>query len=86
MLGRGFSFLVLPYWGGREGLLFFPAKGTCTEHGGLGVHQNRFSLGVGAEVIIHHLGIYYKYDPFPVLRSSYGPKFSSMTVGLKVAF
>lgn len=50
------------------------------------VHQNRFSLGVGAEVIIHHLGIYYKYDPFPVLRSSYGPKFSSMTVGLKVAF
>ena len=50
------------------------------------VHQNRFSIGVGAEVIVHHVGIYYKYNPFNVLRSSYGPKFSSMTVGLKVAF
>ena len=50
------------------------------------VHQNRFSVGVGAEVIVHHLGIYYKYNPFSVLRSSYGPKFSTMTVGLKVAF
>lgn len=50
------------------------------------VHQNRFSVGVGAEVIIHHVGIYYKYDPFPVLRSSYGPRFSTMTVGLKVGF
>ena len=50
------------------------------------VHQNIFSLGVGAEVNIHHIGIYYKYNPFPVLRSSYGPKFSTMTVGLKVAF
>ena len=50
------------------------------------VHQNRFSLGVGAEISIHHIGIYYKYNPFNVLRSSYGPKFSTMTVGLKVAF
>ena len=50
------------------------------------VHQNRFSVGVGAEINIHHIGIYYKYNPFHVLRSSYGPKFSSMTVGLKVAF
>lgn len=50
------------------------------------VHQSRFSVGVGAEVIVHHVGIYYKYNPFNVLRSSYGPKFSSMTVGLKVAF
>ena len=50
------------------------------------VHQNRFSVGVGAEVIVHHVGIYYKYNPFNVLRSSYGPKFSTMTVGLKVAF
>jgi len=50
------------------------------------VHQNRFSVGVGAEVIVHHIGIYYKYNPFNVLRSNYGPKFSTMTVGLKVAF
>ena len=50
------------------------------------VHQNRFSVGVGAEVIVHHIGVYYKYNPLHVLRSSYGPDFSSMTVGLKVAF
>ena len=50
------------------------------------VHQNRFSVGVGAEINIYHIGIYYKYNPFNVLRSSYGPEFSSMTVGLKVAF
>ncbi len=49
------------------------------------VHQSMFSIGVGAEINIHHIGIYYKYNPFNVLRSSYGPKFSSMTVGLKVA-
>ena len=50
------------------------------------VHQNRFSVGVGAEVIVHHIGIYYKYNPFNVLNNNFGPKFSSMTVGLKVAF
>lgn len=49
------------------------------------VHQNRFSVGVGAEINIHHIGIYYKYNPFNVLQSNYGPKFSSMTVGLKLA-
>lgn len=50
------------------------------------VHQNRFSVGVGAEIIIHKIGIYYKYNPFKVLQSSYGPSFSSMTTGIKVAF
>jgi hypothetical protein len=50
------------------------------------VHQNRFSVGVGAEFIVRHVGVYYKYNPFHVLRSSYGPSFSSMTVGIKVAF
>ena len=50
------------------------------------VHQSTVSLGLGAEVIIHHVGIYYKYNPFPVLRTSYGPRFSSMTTGIKVAF
>jgi hypothetical protein len=48
------------------------------------VHQNRFSVGIGAEISIHHIGIYYKYNPFNVLRGSYGPNFSSMTTGIKV--
>lgn len=50
------------------------------------IHENTVSIGVGAEVNIHHIGIYYKYNPFNVLSSSFGPKFSSMTAGLKIAF
>ena len=50
------------------------------------VHQSRFSVGVGTELIINHVGIYYKYNPFNVLQTAYGPKFSSMTIGLKVSF
>ena len=50
------------------------------------VHQSRFSVGVGAEVIVHHIGIYYKYNPFNVLSSSFGPGFASMTTGIKIAF
>lgn len=49
------------------------------------LHHNRFSVGVGAELIVRHVGIYYKYNPFPVLSQDYGPGFSSMTAGLRVA-
>ena len=49
------------------------------------LHFNKFTLGVGAEFVVQGLGIYYKYNPFNVLDTDYGPKFSSMTVGLKVA-
>ena len=48
------------------------------------VHQNSFSVGVGAEITMPYIGIYYKYNPFDVLQADYGPNFSSMTVGLKV--
>lgn len=50
------------------------------------IHENTVSLGVGAEVNIHHIGIYYKYNPFNVLSSSFGPGFASMTTGIKIAF
>lgn len=50
------------------------------------IHENTVSLGVGAEINIHHIGIYYKYNPFNVLGSSFGPGFASMTTGIKVAF
>lgn len=52
----------------------------------INIHENCVSLGVGAEINIHHIGVYYKYNPFNVLNNSFGPKFSSMTVGLKIAF
>lgn len=48
------------------------------------IHHNRFSVDVGAELMVRGIGIYYKYDPFNVLDTNYGPKFSSMTVGVKV--
>ena len=50
------------------------------------VHQSVVTLGVRAEIMISNFGIYYKYNPFNVLKSNYGPKFSSMTVGLMVGF
>jgi len=48
------------------------------------IHHNRFSVGVGAELSVRGIGVYYKYNPMNVLDTDYGPKFSSMTVGLKV--
>ena len=50
------------------------------------IHENTVSLGIGAEINIHHFGIYYKYNPFNVLSSSFGPGFASMTTGIKIAF
>lgn len=48
------------------------------------IHHNRFSFDVGAELMIRGIGVYYKYNPISVLDTNYGPKFSSMTVGIKV--
>lgn len=48
------------------------------------LHFNKVSIGVGAEIIVQSLGIYYKYNPFDVLDTDYGPKFNSMTFGIKV--
>lgn len=48
------------------------------------IHHNRFSFDMGAELMIRGIGVYYKYNPFSVLDTNYGPKFSSMTVGIKV--
>lgn len=48
------------------------------------LHFNKVSIGVGAEIIVQSFGIYYKYNPFDVLDTDYGPKFNTMTVGLKV--
>lgn len=50
------------------------------------LHFNRFSVGLGAEVSVCKIGVYYKYNPFNVLSSDFGPGFNSMTVGLKVGF
>ena len=49
------------------------------------LHFNKVTIGVGAEMVVMGLGFYYKYNPFNVLDTDYGPHFSTMTVGLKVA-
>ena len=48
------------------------------------IHHNRFSMDLGAEFMVNHVGIYYKYNPFSVLNTDFGPKFQSMTVGVKL--
>ncbi len=49
-----------------------------------GIHQNVVSVNLGAEVNVCGIGVYYKYSPINVLNTNYGPKFGSMTVGLRV--
>ena len=49
------------------------------------LHFNKVTVGLQAELLVGDIGIYYKYNPFPVLDTDYAPQFSSMTIGLKVA-
>ena len=49
------------------------------------LHFNKVTVGLQAELLVGDIGIYYKYNPFPVLDTDYAPKFCSMTIGLKVA-
>ena len=65
---------------------FYDATGEEQKITAGNLHENRVSVGVGAEINIHHIGIYYKYNPFNVLSSSFGPGFASMTTGIKIAF
>lgn len=46
---------------------------------------NHFQFGIGAEVSLHNIGLYYKYTPTSVLQDSYGPKFGTQTVGIKLS-
>lgn len=45
---------------------------------------NHFSFGVGAELSIRDICVYYKYTPTSVLQHNFGPKFGSQTVGLRI--
>lgn len=50
------------------------------------LHFNKVTIGLQAECLINgYIGIYCKYNPFPVLDTDYAPKFSSTTVGVKVS-
>ncbi|MCH5174987.1 MAG: hypothetical protein J1F40_03815 [Prevotellaceae bacterium] len=50
------------------------------------LHFNKVTVGLQAECLINgDIGVYCKYNPFPVLDTDYAPKFSSITVGLTVS-
>lgn len=49
-----------------------------------GFRYNHFSVGLGAEIAIQDISIYYKYTPTPVLQSTNGPKFGSQTLGIRL--
>ena len=65
---------------------FYDATGEEQKITAGNLHENRVSVGIGAEINFYHIGIYYKYNPFNVLSSSFGPGFASMTTGIKIAF
>ena len=39
-----------------------------------------------AERFIIRFGVYFKYSPCNVLQPEFGPKFKSITAGLKISF
>lgn len=51
--------------------------------GGLSDCTTGVTAGLYGEVTYYGVGVYYKFSPFRVLKNEVGPKFSSMTVGMK---
>ncbi|MBO4565530.1 MAG: hypothetical protein J5720_08850 [Bacteroidaceae bacterium] len=50
------------------------------------LHRNKVTYGLMCDITYNRLGIYFKYSPCNVLQSDFGPKFKSMTAGLRLAF
>lgn len=50
------------------------------------LHRNKVTYGLMCDITYNRFGLYFKYSPCNVLQSDFGPKFKSMTAGLKFAF
>ena len=50
------------------------------------LHRNKVTYGLMCDITYNRLGVYFKYSPCNVLQPDFGPKFKSMTAGLKIAF
>ena len=50
------------------------------------LHRNKVTYGLMGDISYRRLGVYVKYSPCNVLQSEFGPKFKSMTAGLRLAF
>ncbi|MBO4593639.1 MAG: hypothetical protein J5678_05580 [Bacteroidaceae bacterium] len=50
------------------------------------LHRNKVTYGLMCDITHNHIGLYFKYSPCNVLQPDFGPKFKSVTAGLKIAF
>lgn len=48
------------------------------------LHNNKLTVGIGADLFFDYFGIYYKYNPCNVFKTDFGPEFNTMTVGIKI--
>lgn len=50
------------------------------------LHRNKVTYGLMCDLTYNRFGVYFKYSPCNVLQPEFGPKFKSMTAGLRIAF
>lgn len=50
-----------------------------------GLHRNGVTVGLGCDISVYGIGVYYKYNPCHVLKGDFAPEFGSMTVGMKIS-
>ena len=50
------------------------------------LHRNKVTWGLMCDLTYNRIGVYFKYSPCNVLQPEYGPKFKSITAGLKISF
>lgn len=50
------------------------------------LHRNKVTYGLMCDITYNRIGVYFKYSPCNVLQPDFGPKFKSMTAGLKLSF
>lgn len=51
-----------------------------------GLHRNKVTYGFMCDITYNRIGVYFKYSPCNVLQPEFGPKFKSITAGLKISF
>ena len=50
------------------------------------LHRNKVTYGLMCDITKNHLGLYFKYSPCNVMQTEFGPKFKSITAGVRLAF
>jgi len=50
------------------------------------LHRNKVTYGLMCDITYRRLGLYFKYSPCNVMQTEFGPKFKSITAGVRLAF